>query len=352
MKTDIVFIDQTLSYALENQYVDSSACSHVKEKLAALAPVLFDLTLAAYAVVMHADGMGTENIRVGVRPAADEVDRAYLLGCRQIKMGLSYQEVKTLPAAVKEALRLAEARQMTVALHIAGCCRYSASGLYQIARLVRIYNNITSFVVDDRQGELDPMVTYRTLRSLKREIPCGVEYYGNNSKGLAAGNALSAIRSGIGHIAVACGGVGGYPALEEVLMGARYLLKLPLTVPENMAACCAEILKYVGQRVHTTKPIIGANIFAHESGIHVDGVNKKSDLYEPFTPETVGLPRKIIIGKHSGKAAIEMKLKEMSIVIQPAVVPLILEKARALAIGQKAPVSDQQLQKLVCEAAS
>lgn len=348
MNPDLVLIDQMLEYALAGRHADMAACRCVKAGLEALALPVFDLSLASYAAVSRAGGMNPENIRVGVRPAAEEVDKVFHLGGRQIKMRLSYPEVRTLPAAVKEALSLAHTRKMTVALHIAGCCRCSLGGMYQLARLVRIYD-IASFVVDDWQGELDPLATYRTLRSFQREIPCVIEYCGNNAKGLATGNALSAIKSGVRYIAVACGGSGGYPAFEEVLMGAKYLLGLPLTVPANMALCCQEIVRHAGQEVRLTKPIIGPGIFAHESGIHVDGVNKKSDLYEPFSPETVGLSRKIVVGKHSGKAAVEAKLKELSIAVQPAMVPLLLEKVRALATGQKAPVSDEQLQNLVKE---
>jgi homocitrate synthase NifV len=134
-------------------------------------------------------------------------------------------------------------------------------------------------------------------------------------------------------------------------MGMDHLLHLPVSIPQNMAVVCKEILHCMGERIPATKPIIGSRIFAHESGIHVDGVMKRSELYEPFTPETVGLSRMIIIGKHSGKAAIEQKLKELNIRCNPSNVPQVLEKVRELCIRQKAPVSDAQLSGLVKEAA-
>ena len=351
MKTDIMFIDQTLGNALESHHIDIVSAGRVKAGLEALVPMVFDMTLAVYAAIRRECQINMDNIRASVRPVAEEIDEAFSLGCRMLKINMNYQEIKQVPEPVKAALQQAQLRGVTVALAMAGGCRCSLSGLYALARIVRLHN-ITRLVVDDKIGELDPMVTYRTLRSIKQGIPCELEYHGNNDWGLATGNALSAIRSGVRCIAVSCGGVYGYPALEEVLMGARYLLELPLSVPEKLANDCATILQELGQCVRTTKAIIGTDIFAHESGIHVDGVNKKSDLYEPFTPETVGLSRKIVLGKHSGKAALELKCRELSLSVNPANMPVILERVRVLAVGQKAPVADWQLRQLVSELAS
>ncbi|MBP2655787.1 MAG: leuA 1 [Firmicutes bacterium] len=351
MKEEFMFIDQTLGYALETQSLDIAEFIAIKRKIATMSPVIFDLTLQSFLAVLRYAAVRAEDIRIGIQPTAKEVAAAHQLGCCNIKVSLDDNAIHEMPALTGEALRQAREWEMNVALHIIGNCEYPASKVRHICRIVKEYG-ITSIVFDDSKSELDSVATYWRLLDLQQEIPCGVEYYGSNGKGLATGNALGAIKSGVRHIAVAVGGVGGYPAFEEVLMSARYLLKFPLDIPGNMAECCGEILSYAGQTVNFTKPIIGAHIFAHESGIHVDGVNKRSDLYEPFTPETVGLSRKIIIGKHSGKAAIEFKIKEMNISLQPTAVSEVLEKVRGLAIRQKAPVSDRQLQSLAHEAAS
>lgn len=174
--------------------------------------------------------------------------------------------------------------------------------------------------------------------------------------GLATGNALGAIKSGIDSVSTSVGGIGDFPAFEEVAMSLRHLFGLPVFIPREIAVWCKEILDCLGLDISKTKPIIGQNIFAHESGIHVDGIIKKSDLYEPFAPEEVGLSRQIVIGKHSGKAAIEQKVKELNLSLKPAFLSPLLEKVRLLAIRQKAPVLDEQLELLakemmVCESA-
>lgn len=351
MEKNLTFIDQTLGYAWENQYLRSSEFIDVKRKISALSQIVFDLTLQSFVTVLQSGMVDIAEIRVCIQPDAKQVVQARQLGCKYVKIALTDKTVKKLAASEAEALSQARAGEMTIALHISGSCQYSVSSIRRLRRLVQEYG-ISSIVFDDEHSALDPMLTYETLLKLQQQIPCLVEYYGKNAMGLATGNALGAIKSGVRHIAVSVGGVAGYPAIEEVLMGGWVLLKFPLEVPKNIAACCEEILHYVDQRVQPTKPIIGCNIFAHESGIHVDGVNKKSDLYEPFTPETVGLLRKIIIGKHSGKAAIELKLKELNLSVQPTAVMQVLEKVRDLAIWQKAPVSDKQLRELVYEVAS
>lgn len=351
MKTDIIFIDQTLGYGLENQGLGTSEFIYMKQKIAAMAQVLFDVSLPSLMAVLGSGAMEIKDIRAGIEPDVQQVDLASQAGCYRVKVRLSDMDFSRLTEPVAEAFRQARSRGMAVSIQLTGSCQYSSVKILQLCWLIRKYE-LSSVIFEDEQSDHDPLFTYGALLNLQQQLPCPIEYCGKNGNGLATANALGAIKSGVACVAVSVGGIGNYPAFEEVLMGARFLLKLPLAVPADIAACCREILSYVGQGVRPTKPIIGSDIFAHESGIHVDGVNKKSDLYEPFTPETVGLSRKIIIGKHSGKAAIELKLKEMNIFLQPAVVLAVLEQVRGLAIRQKAPVSDLQLQNLVHEAAS
>ncbi|QDR79862.1 homocitrate synthase/isopropylmalate synthase family protein [Sporomusa termitida] len=351
MKTDVIFIDQTLGYGLEHQGLGTSEFIYIQRKIAALAQVMFDVSLQSLVAVLDCGAVAVKDIRAGIAPDARQVALAHQSGCSKVKVNLNAMDFCNLAAPVAEALRQARARGLAVSLQLTGNCQYSSARLLQLCWLISKYE-ISSVAFVDEYSDHDPLFTYGALLNLQQQLPCPIEYCGKNGSGLATANALGAIKSGVACVAVAVGGVAGYPAFEEVLMGARFLLKLPLAVPANIATCCEEILSYIGQCVQPTKPIIGSDIFAHESGIHVDGVNKKSDLYEFFTPETVGLSRKIVIGKHSGKAAIELKLKELNIFLQPTAVLTVLEKVRSLAIRQKAPVSDLQLQKLVHEVAS
>ena len=91
------------------------------------------------------------------------------------------------------------------------------------------------------------------------------------------------------------------------------------------------------------KAIVGTNMFAHESGIHADGAIKNPKNYEAFDPRAVGLERQIVIGKHSGKAAIVNKFKEYNIDLTDEEASKILEKVRALSVRLKRSLFDKEL---------
>jgi len=350
MEPNFIFIDQTLSYALRSKAMATSEFIFIKKEIARMAKVIFDIPLDSLTGIQGYKVIDFRDVRAGISMNVDQVKRAYDLGCDQIK--LSFEPValrNSLPpfmAALAEAVR----RGMTTAIHGIDIARYSLDTIAILRKLIK-EDRLAGMIVDDPGGRLHPLATYRTLLDLKQVIPYPIEYHGRNTLGLATGNVLGAVKSDIRKMAVSIGGVGGYPAFEEVIMSIGHLLKMPVSVPPNMAITCKKILDCMGLSIPAAKPIIGSHIFAHESGIHVDGVLKKSELYEPFRPELVGLPRIIIIGKHSGKAAVEQKLKELNISINPSHLSRVLEKVRELSNRQKAPVSDAQLPQLVLETA-
>ena len=94
------------------------------------------------------------------------------------------------------------------------------------------------------------------------------------------------------------------------------------------------------------KAIVGTNMFAHESGIHADGAIKNPKNYEAFDPSVVGLERQIVIGKHSGKAAIINKFKEYNIELEDGEGSQILEVVRATSVKLKRSLFDKELVKI------
>lgn len=108
-------------------------------------------------------------------------------------------------------------------------------------------------------------------------------------------------------------------------------------------------MECLGVELSVNKAIIGRDIFAHESGIHVDGVIKNPKIYEAFAPEEVGLARQLIIGKHSGTASLKAKFLEWNVRLTEAGANLLLKEVRRVAVKQKCPLSDVQLKQLYCE---
>ena len=355
MMTDIAFIDMTLGYALKNKLTDRKGAILLKRKITELSRMVFDIPAAC---LKEHEGLTAEeptNVRVCVRPAAEELRKAHGLGCSRVRLSCGGPvDEKALPC-LREALSEAGRLGMKATVGCIDISEESGAGADMFQKLANEYE-IHSVVVHDYGSRLDPLATCRVLDDMRQRIGCAIEYGGKNALGLATGNTLGAIRSGICAVSASIGGVGGFPAFEEVLMSMRHLFKLPVQVPKNLALCCKEVLELIGTDIPNTKPVIGSNIFAHESGIHVDGVIKKSDLYEPFAPEEVGLSRRIVIGKHSGRAAVEQKVRELNISVEPSCIALLLDRVRSLAVKQKAALADEQLEQLarevvVCEGA-
>ncbi|HBE76215.1 MAG TPA: hypothetical protein DDW65_00280 [Firmicutes bacterium] len=347
MESNLHFADQTLGYALYNQQINLIELQCIKQKISAMARMTFDLPFDSLYNKPCLLKLGLDDIRVCIPANTIQIKNAHELGIRQLKIYFdpSRQDKSLLINALNQAKKLRMSVTLA-ALNISGFSLHVVS-LFQKLCQDYFFNRL---IIEDNENRLDPLTTYSAINNLQQILAVELEYHCRNTRGLATGNVFGAIKSGIRYVAGSIGGIGGYPAVEEVLMSAKYLLHEPLVVPRNLAFSCKEILGRMGESIPATKPIIGSRIFAHESGIHVDGIMKKSELYEPFSPETVGLSRMIVIGKHSGKAAIEEKLKELNISINPSYVPQVLEKVRELSVRQKGPVTDAQFPKLVREA--
>jgi homocitrate synthase NifV len=106
------------------------------------------------------------------------------------------------------------------------------------------------------------------------------------------------------------------------------------------------VTQAASRKVDPAKPIVGSNIFAHESGIHADGVIKNPATYELFEPGIVGATRAIVVGKHSGSRTLEMKFESFGEPLTEAQARALLPFVRERAIELKRSLSDQELRTL------
>jgi len=137
--------------------------------------------------------------------------------------------------------------------------------------------------------------------------------------GMAVANTLAGLRGGARQVECTINGIGeraGNAALEEVVM-AIHIRRDVLPVyseirTEELFACSQLLTRLTGVAVQRNKAIVGRNAFAHESGIHQDGVLKNAITYEIITPQTVGMPsNQIVLGKHSGRHALAKRYEEL-----------------------------------------
>jgi len=160
----------------------------------------------------------------------------------------------------------------------------------------------------------------RTLRDrLKNADRITISTHCHDDLGLAVANSLAAIENGARQVECAINGMGeraGNAALEEIVMAIdtrkRYYNATTGVKTQELYRSSQMLSQITGKPVQVNKAIVGANAFAHEAGIHQDGMLKASVTYEIMTPETVGVPRSmIVLGKHSGRHALEARYREL-----------------------------------------
>ncbi len=208
----------------------------------------------------------------------------------------------------------------------------------------------------DSLGMDDPFRTYQRIKHLRSVVGIPIQMHTHNDFGMATANVMAAIRAGADAVAASIGGLGersGNSPLEEVVMSLKHLYNEDVDIDTTRFREVAEYVAGASQRaIPIWKAIIGTNVFAHESGIHADGILKNPQNYEVFSPESVGLERQMIIGKHSGSKAILHKFAaEFGVELDEATATALLAKVRDAAVELKRPLFDKELMLLYREIA-
>ncbi len=178
----------------------------------------------------------------------------------------------------------------------------------------------------------------------------------HNDLGLATSNSLSAVLNGAGQIECTINGIGeraGNCAMEEVVMALRTRKDLfnadTNIVTEEITRSSRLVSTITGMTVQPNKAIVGANAFAHESGIHQDGLLKNKSTYEIITPETIGLHKtQFVLGKHSGRNAFRTRLSELGYDLTNDEINNAFVRFKKIA-DQKKDIFDEDIEALVNE---
>ncbi len=188
---------------------------------------------------------------------------------------------------------------------------------------VAIKAGATTINLPDTVGYGTPEDISHMFKTVMGKVPDAdkavFSFHGQNDLGLATANTLAALRAGARQAELTINGIGeraGNTSLEEVVMTLKtrkdsYGFECNIK-SEHIMRASRLIQSVTGQSVQVNKAIVGANAFAHESGIHQDGMLKHAGTYEIMTPESVGLTRSnLVMGKHSGRHAFRAKLEEL-----------------------------------------
>ena len=273
------------------------------------------------------------------------VQMAYDQGFQQIILSYRHTRRRAAPKTLAQTMSLARRLRLFPALHIVNASEWP---LREILRLWREEPGFDAPVLayGDEGSHLDPLTAKKTLTILRQALPCRLEFHAANGCGLATANAMAAIQSGVERIASSVGGLHHCPAQEEVLMIHKKLLQQPAPPMLHLTAACRQLLRLLEKMPPVNKAVIGENIFAHESGIHVDGLLKDTRLYEPFPPEEVGQQRRLVIGKHSGGASLQARFREWGVDLPDETARRLLSVVRRQSVANRGEVPDAQLWRL------
>ena len=197
----------------------------------------------------------------------------------------------------------------------------------------------------------------KTIRERVKNIDKAViSVHCHNDLGLSTANSLAAVMNGAGQVECTINGIGeraGNCSMEEVVMSLRtrrdlYEADTNINTEEIMRSSRL-VTKITGISVQPNKAIVGANAFAHESGIHQDGLLKDKSTYEIIRPESIGLhSAKLVLGKHSGRHAFKTRLKELGHELNDEELNSAFERFKKLA-DQKKEIFDEDLEVLISE---
>ena len=203
--------------------------------------------------------------------------------------------------------------------------------------------------VPDTVGILVPPTTEKLIREIKSNINVPVSLHFHNDFGLAVANSIVGIEQGASQVHCTINGIGergGNASLEELAVSLKVAYNMDLSIDTTQLYDICNFVGYLtGIKIPPNKPVIGENAFAHEAGIHVDGILKNAMTYEPISPEVVGHKRRIALGKHTGHAAIKSKLDKLDIELTEKQLCDVYNQVKAL--GDKGKkVSDIELQSI------
>ncbi|MEZ5848767.1 MAG: 2-isopropylmalate synthase [Geminicoccaceae bacterium] len=216
----------------------------------------------------------------------------------------------------------------------------------------------TTINIPDTVGYSYPEEFADLIHSIRNNVPnidkAIISVHCHNDLGMAVANSLRAVQAGARQIECTINGIGeraGNAALEELVMAVKTRQDI---LPYESSINTKEIMRasrmvsaFTGFAVQPNKAIVGANAFAHESGIHQDGMLKNAETYEIMRPEDVGLVKSnLVMGKHSGRHAFKTKLKELGYELGDNALNDAFSRFKALA-DKKKEIFDEDLVALV-----
>jgi homocitrate synthase NifV len=291
------------------------------------------------------------------RALLPEIKASIACGVQAVDISLSVSDqmiahkLRKDRSAVKEQLKtaLGFAKQHDLYVSVGGedASRADMAFLVELMEITRSLGG-DRFRFCDTLGIMDPFTMFEKVAYLRQAVPeIDIEVHTHNDLGMATANAIAGIRAGAKFVNTTINGLGeraGNAALEEVVMGLKHACGIETGIDTHRFR---EMSLFVAKASHrplsVSKPVVGERVFAHESGLHADGVIKDPHNYEGFDPAEVGLTRSIVVGKHSGTSGLIERYRSMGIDVDRVHAEPLLERTRALSCKRKRDLTNCEL---------
>jgi D-citramalate synthase len=233
------------------------------------------------------------------------------------KLGTSHEKVLEMAAAA-----VAHAKDHSLVAEISAEDGSRADKEYLKNLLGRAFEaGLDRATICDTVGTLTPGQAHELYSEMRAAFPQEVlGVHCHDDFGLGVANSISALGTGIDVVHVTVNGIGeraGNASLEEVAVALNLLYNVETSVRlERLTSVSRMVSHITGMPVQANKAIVGANAFAHESGIHTHAISKDPNTYEAISPEMVGAARRMVSGKHAGSTGLRKSLAEMG--LQPS----------------------------------
>ncbi|MER2472753.1 homocitrate synthase/isopropylmalate synthase family protein [Photorhabdus laumondii] len=201
--------------------------------------------------------------------------------------------------------------------------------------------------LSDTVGLLTPQQYYNVVNTISSVIPIDTQCHTHNDFGYAVSNTIEGLRAGARYFHTTVNGIGeraGMPDMAQIVLSLKLHYDIDIGIKtEALKDLCECVSKATKIPLYPWQPIVGDNVFSHESGIHANGTLKNGASFEPFSPDLVAGIRKIIVGKHSGKASIKYALEKLGISYKEHELAPLLAMVREVAIIKSSGLSFQDV---------
>jgi methanogen homocitrate synthase len=208
----------------------------------------------------------------------------------------------------------------------------------------------TRIGVTDTLGCASPEAIFNMVTEVKKHVRIPISVHLHNDFGLALANAIAGVKAGAKAVTTTVNGIGeraGNVPLEQFVATMKYVYRCDLGIDTTKLKELSDIVaEYSGLGMPKNQPLVGQNVFSHESGIHVAAVLNCPMTYEPIPPEEVGNKRHLIMGKKTGLNYIRKRVEELNLVATEEQLAKILCEVKKTG-ERKGRVSDDEFKQIV-----